>query len=154
MHAGYLNSVFLDRSDQIKKICAKLRRVSGEFDAVAGIGMSGVIYAAEISQRLNKGLVLVRKKEDKSHSGREIECSDYCHKRIVFIDDLIASGDTFRFVKNKLEKYRMRMVGVILYHESWLVFGSYGPINEMPKGFFYTCGMEGDYKNLKRIGAK
>ena len=68
-----------------------------EFDAIAVSGYSMALVAPTIALILGKNLVLVRKSAEPRHSDYTFE--GWTDQRVVFVDDLVASGTTFLYVK-------------------------------------------------------
>lgn len=80
-----------------------------KFDIIAGIESRGFIFAGALADRLNKGLILVRKKGKLPGNTRSIEYDlEYGHAtieltdvaiskpgtRVLLVDDLLATGGT------------------------------------------------------------
>lgn len=86
------------------------------FDSLIVHGTSG-IWLAPLLIMKGYPVVMVRKEGENSH-GEPIEGPDtgIDYTRGVFVDDLIASGDTIKRVK-KLLKNRLQMVAVILHDQ-------------------------------------
>lgn len=69
----------------------KVRKMN--FDTIVFRGMSGALIAPTIAHKLNKNLLLVRKKDEGRHSTYEIEGFTNI-KKFIIIDDIICSGNT------------------------------------------------------------
>lgn len=107
MHPGYCriqhNPVMLN--EKVQKIKNTLK--STKFKGVQGlvfIGKSGVFMAGALAMAgVQIPMVFVRKPSDESH-GRRIENNDalddlwYCPASLMFIDDLVDSGETLKQV--------------------------------------------------------
>jgi len=122
IHSDYLNDAFdlWDRDLLIKKITKKLRYVS--FDSVAFTGLSGALIAPIIAYELNKGVIAVRKKKDKSHSKKIVEG---ILKRYIIIDDIIEYGDTIKNIIKSIEIECIEnqiivpeLTGIVLYNQT------------------------------------
>jgi adenine/guanine phosphoribosyltransferase-like PRPP-binding protein len=74
------------------------------FDAFAFRGMSGALLAAPFALAFDKGLILVRKENDNSHSRMLVE-GMHTAKQYVIIDDFIASGATIRAILKDVEVF-------------------------------------------------
>lgn len=102
-HAGYLRKVF-DRDDQtkvIRDIKSLIKQKNLQFDGFVVTGVSGIVLGSIIARSLNKDIVVVRKNNDGSHSSYKVE--NYKNdKSYIFLDDLIASGETYRHVKTAM----------------------------------------------------
>lgn len=88
------------RTEAIETAIRDLTPHLGEFDAIAFRGMSGALIAPEIARRLNKGLIMVRKQTEDSHSSYKAEGLLGC--RYVIVDDMIASGDTVKAIQKTI----------------------------------------------------
>lgn len=78
-----------------------------EFDAIAFSGMSGALSAIPIAYKLNKPLILVRKKSDTPktrHSNCEVEGCNNARTYII-IDDFISSGATVKYILKQMWKF-------------------------------------------------
>ena len=85
-----------------------------DFDVIAGIESRGFIFGAALAAKLNKGLVLVRKKGklpratvsekyDLEYGQAEIEIHTDAIKEVL-IDDLIATGGTVKAATKLIER--------------------------------------------------
>lgn len=108
-----------ERKTMLTEACAKLRplREAGMFDTLVGTGASGVVVAAILADRLDCDVVHIRKEGEGSAVGGRIVAHDRYAARWVFIDDLVSSGRTFRWVKQAINEYRSswKLVGHYLY---------------------------------------
>lgn len=128
-HAGYLTALF-DRKTQnsvVKNIKLLIKEKDLKFDGFVVTGISGVSMGAIMSRLLNKKLMVVRKDEDDdNHSWYNIE--NYTNGgKYIFLDDLIASGNTLKRVKECIQKEHTKklkynptleapeIIGVLLY---------------------------------------
>lgn len=89
-----------------------------KIDAVAGIESRGFIFAAPFAERMGIPLILIRKKgklPGKTYSCKysleyaeaeiEVHCADIQEgKRVLLVDDLIATGGTLRAARNLVEQ--------------------------------------------------
>ena len=87
-----------------------------EIDLVAGIDARGFIFASGLAFRLNKGLVMLRKKNklpgkilsqkyDLEYGKDTIEINvDIKNKRVLLVDDLLATGGTANAALKLLKK--------------------------------------------------
>lgn len=112
MHPGYCaiqhNPVMLN--EKVQKIKQTLK--SDKFKEVQGlvfIGKSGVFMAGALAMAgVQIPMVFVRKLSDESH-GHRIENNDalddlwYCPASLMFIDDLVDSGETLKQVDKAFE---------------------------------------------------
>jgi len=121
--SSYLHDVL--KSQHLRKIVNRLSRIlssksAPEFNAIACRGMSGCIVASCLSARLNKNLIVVRKKESSHHSNFQVEGSLNCKKYII-IDDFIGQGGTVWSIISEIHSSlnpKSRCVGIYLYKYS------------------------------------
>lgn len=71
-----------------------------EFDAIAVSGYSSAMIAPALAMAINKNIVLVRKPSEHRNSGYAVE--GVHNQRVLFVDDLVASGSTFGRVQQGL----------------------------------------------------
>jgi adenine/guanine phosphoribosyltransferase-like PRPP-binding protein len=104
VHANYLR--YLMPVNELRKSVEAAVRVLGRkrFDSIAFRGMSGALIAPAVAVRLKKSLILVRKKKDDSHGGRDVE-GNKASRRYVIIDDFISSGDTVCEIKKNIKAF-------------------------------------------------
>jgi len=109
---------FDDLNEVVMKAHSKLSTHLDKFDSLAATGVSGITVAAPLAVLLNKPLVVVRKKDDGSHNVNQlVEGHLSMGKRVLFVDDFIAGGDTkARVVKaiHGIDK-RADLIGQYLY---------------------------------------
>jgi phosphoribosylpyrophosphate synthetase len=86
----------------VDKACAILGKY--EFDAIAFRGMSGAIPSPVIALAMNKTMIMVRKPESESHSGRNVE-GDRAARRYVIVDDFIESGATVQAIYDQVKEF-------------------------------------------------
>jgi adenine/guanine phosphoribosyltransferase-like PRPP-binding protein len=101
--ASYLTTMMdpATRDAKVRQTIEFLQR--HEFDALAVRGLSGLIIAPIVADRMNKTLLIVRKPKDTNHSYRKVE-GDYGAKRYIILDDLVSSGDTVRAIEAAIRK--------------------------------------------------
>jgi len=86
------------RDDTVRDAIHTLRKY--DFDTIAVCGVSGLLLGPILAYEMGKRLVVVRKKDDSSHSCSMIE--GYCGDKYVIVDDLIASGATVNLIRQHL----------------------------------------------------
>ena len=101
-HEEYLENGF-DMEFRKKAIQDGLRFLKkdqrGRYDSIAVTGISGLTIGAPLAYLAKKGLTVIRKGGDDTHSTRKIE-SSIAPNRYVIVDDFAASGETIaRIVK-------------------------------------------------------
>jgi len=104
-HASYLGAIF-DRKAQdkaIREMKALIKDI--EYDGFVVIGVSGITMGAIMARSCRKRLIIIRK-NDNTHSGHTVENFD--SGSYIFLDDLIASGLTFKRVKKALREAHQR----------------------------------------------
>ena len=94
------------RNKIIMNTYAALKKYDKEYDAIACMGVSGIMVVPQIAELLNKNIIVVRKQID-GYSDFMVEGA-YTHKYII-IDDLICSGGTVEsIIKNIGEEIDIR----------------------------------------------
>lgn len=113
---GHERAVFTikNRDKLIREAVAVLKTWAKDFDAIAMSGYSSAMIAPIIAHKLKKNLVLVRKKSEERQSHHKVEGQH--GQRVLFLDDLIDSGDTFCRIKDGVESIGCRIVGTYLYN--------------------------------------
>jgi adenine/guanine phosphoribosyltransferase-like PRPP-binding protein len=96
----------------IKAVC-DLRKIADTFDSIACCGVSGLMVVPQIAELLNKNIVVVRKPNEKRYSEFFIEgVSPF---RYVVVDDLICSGDTFKWIRQAIYEDNPKAICAGLY---------------------------------------
>ena len=94
-----------------------------DFDTIVGTGMSGAIVVPRLADLLNVSWVLVRRKNESNHADGMLE--GVMGNRWLFVDDLIASGDTLQRVHEAINEefagkdWPLEFAGSWVYSESW-----------------------------------
>jgi adenine/guanine phosphoribosyltransferase-like PRPP-binding protein len=85
------------------------------FDSIACCGTSGLLIVPQISEILNKHIVVVRKPSEKRYSPFDME--GVIPNTYIIVDDLVCSGRTIRLIKNsvKNESPQSKCVGAYFY---------------------------------------
>lgn len=114
--ADYMERVVVrpgEVADQVLDGCLRVPR----FDAIACRGLSGALVASIVAAKLDKPLVVVRKKIEGTHSSYGIEQGVAGPFRYVIVDDLIDKGGTVRAIIEKIKEREEDAVcvGIILY---------------------------------------
>lgn len=99
---GYLGEAETSRGLErlVDRIGNDLRDV--DFDTLVATGVSGTIIVPALALSLGKKFVIVRKEHDDSHHGAARLVGQMGH-RWIFVDDLISSGKTRRYVLNRVK---------------------------------------------------
>lgn len=118
MNDLYIQTVYLrsaieigERKKTVNKLVKFIKSLNLEFDAIAFRGVSGALIAPIVADKLGKGLVIVRKKKENSHSYQETEGYVRSEKYII-IDDIMDSGTTIKEIVKNLSS---KCVGCFLY---------------------------------------
>lgn len=105
---GYLRSALHGASltEIVSALIGKIEAEKLDFDAIAVRGTSGLLVGPMIAAMMNKSLVVVRKPNDGSHSGYEVEGASVASSahseplRYIIVDDLVCSGSTVQTIVN------------------------------------------------------
>lgn len=101
------------RNQLIAKAESILRTWTDHFDAIAVSGYSSAMTAPILCHLLGKELILVRKDSEVRTSFFHVEGKH--NQRVIFFDDLIATGKTFARIQEKLRFLDSELVGYYLY---------------------------------------
>ena len=106
------NLAFRASIDQLSRFTSKY-----EYDLIAGIDARGFIFASALASGLNKGMVMIRKEnklpgDNKIHIEYELEYGkdvleaniNLQNKKILLVDDLLATGGTAKAAVKLIEK--------------------------------------------------
>ncbi|ORB04352.1 hypothetical protein BST33_00130 [Mycolicibacter minnesotensis] len=119
---------------------ARRQLAAVDYDTLVGTGLSGAIAVTELARQLEKWYLVVRKPNDSSHSNLPVE--GRLGERWLFVDDLIETGATARWVREKVTEvakganFRTEMVGAFLYADVWNSEAFYGPNSELMQSAF------------------
>jgi adenine/guanine phosphoribosyltransferase-like PRPP-binding protein len=116
--SSYLENVFnpVRRKNTIDECIATLKPHMHNFDAIAISGYSQALIAPTVADALGKGLIIVRKDNEKCASSYEVE--GVLAQKYIIIDDLICSAYTLKRIKEKIKKYHYSSAecyGIYLY---------------------------------------
>jgi hypothetical protein len=100
-HASYLSNLFEDPAGTVRRFRAKVRHV--DFDTLVGTGLSGALAAQLLAQSVSCHFAVVRKSGESTHSNNTVE--GVIGKRWLFVDDLVASGETRSRVKTAMQSF-------------------------------------------------
>lgn len=101
-HPEYPGACMADRTFRdldltVTQSVRTLRQHAPEFDCIVVTGVSGLSVGAPVAMKLKKPLLVLRKEEEDTHDapGNLLGAIDLeANPRVLFLDDLIASGDT------------------------------------------------------------
>lgn len=107
-----------------------LRPHADSFDTIVAQGVSGLIVASPVALILKKELAVVRKDNDGSrqhrlHQGDKatVLSEKSLRKRVLFVDDCIASGRTQKRVLAKVREHGGTVAGTYTYQDDHLETG-------------------------------
>lgn len=110
----------LHKPEEAVELLAETATKFGEFDFIAGTGLSGWLLLVPLSIRLEKPIAAVRKAEGNGHSYRhEMPETIRTRRRLryVIVDDFISTGRTVDRIKEELDALgEHQCVGVACYH--------------------------------------
>jgi adenine phosphoribosyltransferase len=101
-------------TETVKKLCSLLNNY--DFDTIAAIDARGFIFGSAVANKLNIGMVMIRKKNklpgktishdyQLEYGNDTLEINvDANNKRIILIDDLLATGGTAKAAIDLIEK--------------------------------------------------
>jgi adenine/guanine phosphoribosyltransferase-like PRPP-binding protein len=121
MHRAGYKASYLDTflhpqegAKYIDKAIKILSKYDDQYDSIAFMGMSGALFGPELSRRLNKHLIMVRKSTNDTHSSSLVE-GYYKGKNYIIVDDFIASGKTVRNIRKRIKKFnpKAKCVGIL-----------------------------------------
>lgn len=88
--SSYLDRALFDIDSIVNN--AKLNLKDVDFDTFVGTGLSGALVVPVVAREMDKFFAIVRKDNDSSHAWVTVEGE--IGKRWVFLDDLVATGQT------------------------------------------------------------
>lgn len=94
-----------------------LRRHKHQFDSFVVTGYSSSLIGSILALKMKKNLTILRKDSDSRHSRHMFE--GVVGSRNVFVDDLVSSGDTLKFVYRRLQEFHCSLYGVYLYFDGY-----------------------------------
>ena len=86
----------------INQSCEDLYENGVYFDSIACCGISGLLVAPIVAEKIKKNLIIVRKKNDTRYSPFQYE--GVVPKRYIIIDDLICSGKTVNHIIETIQE--------------------------------------------------
>ena len=113
---GYLENYMHPKEgrERVKRGLKVLDRYKDVFDTIAYRGMSGALFAPELSRVLDKHLILVRKSKKDNHAGCLVEGNKLC-KNYIIVDDFINTGKTVKTIQKEIKKFapKAKCIGVL-----------------------------------------
>ena len=84
------------------KIDLSVRALKGhKFDALAFMGLSGALIGPPVAMRIGKPFLAIRKPNEDTHSGWEVE-GDYAAESYIIIDDFQETGQTIQSIRDQI----------------------------------------------------
>ena len=127
-HSVYLQDVLqeggLKHAVELARDCI-IDECEVEFEAIAVTGVSGMLLGPTLAFVLGKRLAVVRKEDDRNnHAMVRVEHNLQPDDRVIFVDDLIASGQTLARVEKSIDGILEGVVltGYYLYHHGEFTF--------------------------------
>ena len=130
-HSPYLRELMRDQTSVINAAIATLSAVAEDFDAIVVTGVSGLLLGPTLAHLMRKRIGIVRKYEDQPGKGNHAVCAVESNMefddRWLFVDDLIASGETVKRVVCQMERHMptTRMAGRYLYNREEYIEGGW-----------------------------
>ncbi len=119
IQSDYLDGGFSDRAVVLSTLEGVLVQHRAAFDGLICTGVSGMLFAPSLADRLCCPLAVVRKPGESTHSYTKVE--GYRVPRVIMVDDFVSSGDTVRRVYDALHGIPMRLVGILLWRHRGLL---------------------------------
>jgi adenine/guanine phosphoribosyltransferase-like PRPP-binding protein len=121
MYPNHLDNAFnlKCREQAVKRAVDRLRNVA--FNTIVVHGLSGLVIGSIVAHALQKGLSVIRKTGEKTHSINKIETTEDKLGKYVILDDLIDSGKTLAHIYKTITKFDKdaECVGVYLHHNTY-----------------------------------
>lgn len=111
---GQKNYIHSDICEVVNNIVVELEPICNKFDAIAVSGASMMLIAPIVAYKLKKNVILVRKPEEVCNSSYRVEGKH--SQTYIIIDDLVASGDTIRRIKEGADTIDCKCFGVCVYY--------------------------------------
>lgn len=109
-HVGFVTAV--------KRCYKALAPIRDTFDMIYVTGQSGIIPASVIAWRLEKSLIILRKKGETSHGTRIEGDTHHNYGRYIILDDFVSSGKTLNDLIDNKPPFAT-LAGVCLYGQRW-----------------------------------
>ena len=114
----------VDLQDTVNDTLAALTPRASSFDAIVVTGLSGVVVGVPVSLAMGKPLLILRKKDEQSHSQPGSFINSQLLReplRLLFLDDFAVEGETrSRVIDAVTQRGRARVTCEYLYkYETW-----------------------------------
>ena len=120
LHASYLGDVFDSATKLVTVMRSRLAEAKVEYDTLIGTGLSGSLIIPHMARALRKNFAIVRK-PGSSHSTTRIEGT--IGAGWLFVDDLIATGQTFTRVHGLVNEIARDRAHTTELRGAFLYFG-------------------------------
>lgn len=101
----------------VRKTVKALKPYRASFDSIVCSGMSGVVVGVPVALGLKCPVVIVRKREPLRRVAVVVVNGKQIGERALFLDDFRATGDTKRYVADKVSQGRTRVIGHYYYRD-------------------------------------
>jgi adenine/guanine phosphoribosyltransferase-like PRPP-binding protein len=100
VRTDYLEVLFNRTKLEKALVAAEIELKEFDFEVIACRGVSGLAFASLLAHRMKKGLLIVRKPGEYTHSVyREVEgCLPSLGRGWIIVDDIISSGATVLYI--------------------------------------------------------
>lgn len=111
----YLNEILCPKQYPIilKALSGKIVRLHSSAEAIVGCGMSGALVVAYLAHLTDKYPIIVRKIGIASHSKKRVE--GMRAKSYIFVDDIVESKTTVRYVLKHMKNFSHSSVCMAIY---------------------------------------
>ncbi len=142
-----LEDAFCDPQVMVSSFSEALRRAGmdpSNFSTIVGTGFSGALVVPELGRSTLKDYLLIRKPGDSHHHGSAVAEGNFSEDgRWIFVDDGIASGTTYRRVREVMRQLAAanglpdKFQGVYLYgHDGTVQPRFWTPAELAAQGFY------------------
>jgi phosphoribosylpyrophosphate synthetase len=123
IQSDYLNKVFdLERRGYyLERAVANLKNSNVEFRTIVVRGVSGLVFGSMLAHTMGKGLTVVRKPNDSSHSPHLVEglLPESPYDKWLIVDDFISTGATIYSIVKAMD-FRPGWIGIYLFSQDKL----------------------------------
>ncbi len=121
-HVSYLHGLTPKNWNKtLEELALKITLHHEGCNIIAGRGMSGAMIVPALAHRLNVDWCIVRKTIHDCHSGFRAEASNWPDSpKIVFVDDIVDSGTTFRETVRSVKEHccGAEFLGLVMYYQT------------------------------------
>lgn len=112
------------RNFLIEEMVKSLGKILNDIDYIAGMDARGFIFGSLLAQRVNKGFLMIRKKDKlpppfsekayKTEYSEEAMAVKQGHGKVLIVDDVLATGGTLHAAMELLEQAGYETVGAMV----------------------------------------